>query len=69
MEKGFNTFVEETKVELINFINSKLQMGLPISVVSLIIDNVSIQIKKEMNNILEQEANKAMNGEKNKEGE
>ena len=69
MEKGFNTFVEETKVELINFINSKLQMGLPISVVSLIIDNVSVQIKKEMNNILEQEANKAMNGEKNKEGE
>lgn len=69
MEKGFNTFVEETKVELINLINSKLQMGLPISVVSLIIDNVSVQIKKEMNNILEQEANKAMNGEKNKEGE
>lgn len=68
MEKGFNTIVEETKVELLNFVNSKLQKGLPISVISLIIDNMSTQIKKEINNVLEQERQMEQQ-EKNKEGE
>ena len=47
MNKDINLVIEETKAELLNFVNNKLQI-LPISVMDLIIDNISIQLKREI---------------------
>ena len=47
MNKDINLVIEETKAELLNFVNNKLQV-LPISVIDLIIDNISIQLKREI---------------------
>lgn len=52
MNKGINTAIEETKVELLNFVNAKLQMGLPISAMGLIIDNMSNQLKNKIVEII-----------------
>lgn len=54
--KNINLVIEETKAELLNFVNNKLQV-LPLSVMDLIIDNVSIQLKREIiKNINDNEA-------------
>lgn len=45
--KNINLIIEETKAELLNFVNNKLQV-LPLSVMDLIIDNISIQLKREV---------------------
>lgn len=55
MNKGFNTRVEETKTELLNFVNQKLQEGLPLSVLSLIVENILKDVKMEIPKVLEQE--------------
>lgn len=47
MDKNINLVIEETKAELLNFVNNKLQV-LPLSVMDLIIDNISIQLKREI---------------------
>ena len=47
MNKHIYLVIEETKAELLNFVNNKLQV-LPISVMDLIIDNISIQLKREI---------------------
>ena len=47
MNKDINLVIEETKAELLNFVNNKLQV-LPISVMDLIIANISIQLKREI---------------------
>ena len=47
MNKDINLVIEETKAELLNYVNNKLQV-LPISVMDLIIDNISIQLKREI---------------------
>ena len=47
MNKDINLVIEETKAELLNFVNNKLQV-LPISGMDLIIDNISIQLKREI---------------------
>ena len=47
MNKDINLVIEETKAEFLNFVNNKLQV-LPISVIDLIIDNISIQLKREI---------------------
>ena len=47
MNKDINLVIEETKAELLNFVNNKLQV-LPISVIDLIMDNISIQLKREI---------------------
>ena len=47
MNKDINLIIEETKAELLNFVNNKLQV-LPISVMDLIMDNISIQLKREI---------------------
>ena len=51
MNKYINLVIEETKAELLNFFNNKLQV-LPISVMDLIIDNISIQLKREIIKII-----------------
>lgn len=45
--KNINLVIEETKAELLNFVNNKLQV-LPLSVMDLIMDNISIQLKREI---------------------
>lgn len=45
--KNINLVIEETKAELLNFVNNKLQV-LPLSVMDLIIENISIQLKREI---------------------
>ena len=56
MSKGINTVIEETKTELTELINSKLKMGVPISVMGLIVDNVSNQIKPHVINAIKMES-------------
>ena len=54
--KNINLVIEETKAEQLNFVNNKLQV-LPLSVMDLIIDNISIQLKREIiKNINDNEA-------------
>ena len=63
MNKDINLVIEETKAELLNFVNNKLQV-LPISVMDLIIDNISIQLKRE---IIKTINNKEQQNDKNME--
>ena len=63
MNKDINLIIEETKAELLNFVNNKLQV-LPISVMDLIIDNISIQLKRE---IIKTINNKEQQNDKNME--
>ena len=56
MDKGFNTEVENTRKELAQLINEKLQMGIPFSVVSLIIENILVEVRTGVDKALQQEA-------------
>lgn len=63
MNKGINTAIEETKAELINLINSKLAMGVPVSVMGVLIDNISYQIKPHVINAVKMESENIQNKE------
>lgn len=58
MDKGFNTEVENARKELANLITQKLQMGIPFSVVSLIIENILMEVRTGVDKALQQEAEK-----------
>ena len=58
MEKGFNTVVETARKDLTELINSKLQMGIPFSVISLIIENTLMEVRNGVEKSLIQEAEK-----------
>lgn len=62
--KNINLVIEETKAELLNFVNNKLQV-LPLSVIDLIIDNISIQLKREIIKTIND--NEAQQNDKNAE--
>lgn len=62
--KNINLVIEETKAELLNFVNNKLQV-LPLSVMDLIIDNISIQLKREIIKTIND--NEAQQNDKNAE--
>nr|DAW59409.1 MAG TPA: hypothetical protein [Caudoviricetes sp.] len=62
--KNINLVIEETKAELLNFVNNKLQV-LPLSVMDLIIDNISIQLKREIIKTINE--NEAQQNDKNVE--
>jgi hypothetical protein len=68
MNKGINTAIEETKAELIELINSKLSMGVPVSVMGIIIDNVSNQIKLHTMNAIKMESENAQKEEAQNNG-
>lgn len=55
MDKGFNTTVETTRKQLTEVINSS---GLPISVVSLIIENILMEVRNGVEKSLIKEAEK-----------
>jgi hypothetical protein len=52
---GFNTKVKQTENELLEFINSKIQGGIPHSVLELILENMLLKIGNEVNNIIQSE--------------
>ena len=56
MEKGFNTVVETARKDLTELINSKLQMGIPFSVISLIIENTLMEVRNGVDKSLIKEA-------------
>ena len=58
MDKGFNTEVENARKELAKLITQKLQMGIPFSVVSLIIENILMDVRTVVDKALQQEAEK-----------
>ena len=53
MDKGFNTIVETTRKQLTEVINSS---GLPVSVVSLIIENILMEVRSAVEKSIQQEA-------------
>lgn len=56
MDKGFNTAVETARKDLAELINSKLQMGIPFSVISLIIENTLMEVRNGVDKSLIKEA-------------
>jgi hypothetical protein len=52
---GFNTKVKQTEEELLQLINSKIQMGIPHSVLELILENMLLKIENEVNSIIQSE--------------
>ena len=63
MSKGFNTVVEKFKSDMISIINANLQQGVPISVVSLILESLSKDTKVELNRMLEVEKQQEEGGD------
>ena len=55
---GFNTKVKQTENELLQYINSKIQDGIPHSVLELILENMLIKIGNEVNIIIRSEQEK-----------
>lgn len=55
---GFNTKVKQTENELLQLINSKIQMGIPHSVLELILENMLLKIENEVNSIIQSEEEK-----------
>lgn len=52
---GINTLIIETKNEMLDLLNSKLQQGLPITVIGLIVDSIQIEINMQTSKVLEDE--------------
>ena len=55
-QKGINTVIEETKDEIVSLINTKLQGGIPVSVMGLILQNVMYEVRDGINASLKREA-------------
>lgn len=48
MNEPFDILLTKTKAELLSLVNSKLDMGIPISVMDLLIEDISNQIKVQL---------------------
>lgn len=55
---GFNTKLKQAEEELLQFINSKIQMGIPHSVLGLLLENTLLKIEKETELIIQSEKTK-----------
>lgn len=55
MNMGINTLIEQTKKELADLINQKLQQGMPISVIGLILDTLMYEVKNNIEIAIAQE--------------
>lgn len=55
---GFNTKVKQTEEELLQLINSKIQMGIPHSVLELILENMLLKLENEIKVIIQAEEEK-----------
>lgn len=56
MNKGINTVIGETKAELISLVNSKLEMGVPVSVMEVVVENLLTQLKLHTINAIKMES-------------
>lgn len=56
MEQGFNTAVESARKELAELINSKLRSGIPVSVISLIVENTLFEVRNGVGNAIKKES-------------
>lgn len=56
-QKGVNTIIVETKGSILESINNGLRQGLPVSVVSMIVENIMYEIDKTLAKDLEKESN------------
>lgn len=56
-QKGVNTIIVETKGSILESINNGLRQGLPVSVVSMIVENIMYEIDKTLAKDIEKEAN------------
>lgn len=54
-QKGVNTIVLETKNNILEVVNNGLKQGLPISVISIIVEGIMFEIEKNLNNTLANE--------------
>lgn len=54
-KKGSNTIVIEAKDSLINTVNDCIQMGIPASMVSIMLENVLHDLNSNINKVLEME--------------
>ena len=55
-QKGINTIIEEAKNELVSLINTKLQEGVPVTVVGLILENVMYEVRDSIKATLARES-------------
>lgn len=53
---GINTLIIETKNEILDLLNSKLQKGLPITVIGLMMENIQNEINMQTSKVLEEES-------------
>ena len=56
MNKGINTVIGETKAELVSLVNSKLEMGVPVSVMEVVVENLLTQLKLHTINAIKMES-------------
>lgn len=54
-KKGSNTIVIEAKDSLINTVNDCIQMGIPASMVSIMLENILHDLNSNINKVLEME--------------
>lgn len=54
-QKGVNTIILETKGNILEVVNNGLKQGLPISVISIIVEGIMFEIEKNLNNVLTNE--------------
>lgn len=54
-KKGSNTIVIEAKDSLINTVNDCIQMGIPVSMVSIMLENILHDLNSNINKVLEME--------------
>ena len=66
--KCINTLIRETQDELIEVINSNLQVGIPHSVIELVLENMLIKLNNEINTIIQQEVKQQQEEEELEKG-
>lgn len=54
-KKGSNTIVIEAKDSLVNTVNDCIQMGIPVSMVSIMLENILHDLNSNINKVLEME--------------
>lgn len=60
-----NTIIKQAEMELLQLINSKIQLGVPHAVLGLLLENMLLKIENETNSILRLEKEKAVVTEHN----
>lgn len=69
MDKGINTIIEEAKNEFSNLVNSKIQIGLPISVINLILEVIIRDMNSSVKFAMEREAKEHTDHQEKEENE